>query len=291
MAYNIEATHIIDSGILAFLTPYSGDFILNGTKLPNNKKCIINYEDRDNVKALNKSSIVSHYESSGFCLSVIDYNKETSLLYKANKDDDWDSLDDEFAYRKFVETWKPVYLEISSESPVTFNITGVTYDTKSKYITSLWNHSSVLEKDRLYQLNICQLEVDAIKEQCNKYNLKLEVPTHSHLRFAKIEDNYCFGEVYDRRRPLEYGNLDYLHEEQKKYSDAIQQIVLVALAKKTQSMNLNLGQFIDELKSIAAKCSKIKCTSKSVVTGYDIQGQLEYLIDKVEATAIKNLTN
>lgn len=291
MSQIIKATHIIDNNTLVFNNTYNQNIYLKDQKLPN-KDCVIRYEDKDNVYQKSLSNIIDHYihrEIEDKTLSVGEYNKESCYLNIVDEDDNWPNLDSEFAYRKFLAEWKPVYKTIEVTTNIEFDIVEVTYDTKSPYIESVWNHSNVPQEDRLYRLNICQLEIDTFVELCSKHKLNYEIPTHSHLRFAKVENHYAFNEGYDRRNTYIYDNLEKLHKLQEKIISQITDIVEIEVAKKIPKLNIDWPNVLEQLKSIKQRLGKIDYKVKSEVIPCDIQRNVERIIETIEQAAITAL--
>lgn len=103
---------------------YSGTqlFSINGREenIPAGQNVEIKDKPTSIIKIESKTEI-SHYKNSATAiLPVQEYDNSIFELKKKEYcvDDEysWESLEDEFAYKKFVQTWKPIYKQVKVES-------------------------------------------------------------------------------------------------------------------------------------------------------------------------------
>jgi len=97
----------------------------------------------DNIRPVTRNTVINYYTSNGEDkLEVQDYiiQKEKLLLAKIYEDEDtckWNSLEEEFTYRKFIESWKPVYKNIEViGDPIRFSVINTILDTGNPFINS-----------------------------------------------------------------------------------------------------------------------------------------------------------
>lgn len=160
------------------------------------------------------------------------------LLGDAGPDEDGDidyqDLDQEFAHKKFLATWKPIYGESEVvHEPVEFEVVEVRRDSGDSDIVSLWNAPDVVDKNRsLYQVNLAVVEVREFRRLCTENNLVFEVPGHGVLEFAKIEGKYVFGNTYRRPNTSFIGTASACKAEKQKTIELIEGVVNAALAMK-----------------------------------------------------------
>lgn len=71
------------------------------------------------VEEIHKTAEVDFYQhTDGSTKTREEYEAQSKELYKGDEDGNWSSVDDEFAYRKFIDGWKAVYHEVIGLVPV-----------------------------------------------------------------------------------------------------------------------------------------------------------------------------
>lgn len=101
----------------------------------------VEVKDIDNIRIVNLKTIIKHYTDGENILSVDEYISKSEALKKNRKYDEyeeeyiWDSLEDEFNYRKFDLKWNKVEETIQTISePIKVEIITTKYDTGNKFI-------------------------------------------------------------------------------------------------------------------------------------------------------------
>lgn len=93
------------------------------------------------IRLVKTTNFIKHYSDGKTIMSQEDYIEKKCTLGKAYSDyeEEWDSLEDEFAFRKFMEVWQPVYesQQIISE-PIKVSIVRTQYDTGNPYIKNAY---------------------------------------------------------------------------------------------------------------------------------------------------------
>lgn len=71
------------------------------------------------IELVKKTSPVDYYKNkAGEIMSAEDHEIKSNELYKADEDGCWESLDDEFAYKKFSQEWSAVYKDVIEYIPI-----------------------------------------------------------------------------------------------------------------------------------------------------------------------------
>ena len=146
----LKAVSIDDLGVVVVKLP-TGTYLIDGEVVVseysyNQAQREIAVKDLENIRAISTVAHKTHYVSeSGETLSVDDYQEQLLKLSKYSTSDvladedeiTWDSLEDEFAYRKFKQTWKAVYKKETVYSEhMLVDKTHIRQDTGNPYIVA-----------------------------------------------------------------------------------------------------------------------------------------------------------
>jgi hypothetical protein len=193
----IKLNHLEDKGIYHFKLPY-GTFVINGERYTNDsyKETEMTASSVPVIRVLNNISELTGYEDTkGDTLSVEKYKEARNQLSGYDNDGDmsFDNLEDEYAYKKFISKWKPKYSHSEVLLDVELEVQRCMLDCGSKYITSLFsldtNQAQLVKLDRL------QLQRDTLASWASENKVQIDAPTHSGLKFTKINNKYVFDEV------------------------------------------------------------------------------------------------
>ena len=94
----------------------------------------VQVKDVSNIRKITENKYVKEYVCGEEKLSVKQYdNQRDELLLKRKYDgyeEEWESLEDEFAYRKFMQLWTPIYnTEQEISEPLLVQFEKTKYDT------------------------------------------------------------------------------------------------------------------------------------------------------------------
>lgn len=119
----------------------SGKYLIDGEVITveSYSEAKVQVKDVSNIKKITENKYIKEYVCGEEKLSVKQYDEQIDQLLSKRKcdgyEEEWESLEDEFTYRKFVQTWTPIYntkQEISEPLLVQFEKTK--YDTGCQYI-------------------------------------------------------------------------------------------------------------------------------------------------------------
>lgn len=239
-AHQIDAIHILDKNILVLKNIRQSSinqYLVNDDPLPlkedaTYQNVIIPFSDKDNIQYRSTFQKVDHYvDKLGNKISIDEYNTKRKELYLHCSDNNWRTLDDEFAYKKFMETYTAVYVTCVTITDVVVNIIECQYATGSKYITPVWSLESVPQKDRLYILNFDLFCYDTFVDLIKDTGLTWDNTDRLYLRFCKIEGKYAFTDNWESKKPI-HGGLEYLHDIMQETKKELVKIVSLEKAKK-----------------------------------------------------------
>jgi hypothetical protein len=239
-AHQIDAIHILDKNILVLKNirqSSRNQYLVNDVPLPlkedaTYQNVIIPFSDKDNIQYRNTFQQVDHYvDKFGNKISIGDYGSTRNELYSQFDGDYWRTLDDEYAHKKFMETYTAEYVTCVTITDVVANIIECQYDTGSKYITPVWSLISVPQKDRIYVLNFDRFCYDTFIDLIKDTGLNWDNTDRLYLRFCKIEGKYAFDDNWESKKPI-HGGLEYLNTIMEETKKELVKIVSLEKAKK-----------------------------------------------------------
>lgn len=174
-------------------------------------------KDWDDLVYLKPKRFVSGYLNTDteLMITVEEYKSEELRLLASSKEEHgeliWNTLEDEFNYRKFKAIYTPMYKTVHEEVAVIVkNVKRVQIDTGNKFINPLfcvgykYQDIDVYMYDR--ERSTADILTNKLKELGIKYagedvNLntgdkKWTNSSHSGIRFAKIDNSYIFGSKF-----------------------------------------------------------------------------------------------
>jgi len=276
----IKVNHIEDKGIYHFSLP-QGTYIINGERL-----VIETYAAREMtssklpvIQKENKSTNLTHYESTtGEILSVQDYNNKINSLCLDVDEQEFSTLELEYEYKKFIREYTRKYESTTTLEDVELEVQRVMLDTGSKYITSMFSVDS--NEPLLCKFNRLGLQSDTLRLWCSENNIPVDIPTHSGLKYVKINGNYVFttersGIAYDERFPVQTLALDGALAMEKAVREDIISVLKSTITPVSSLSDVMLSSVQEKLQGIISLAQ---------------QGKTKYLTDIVkEAKALKEL--
>ncbi len=234
---NIKAIEII--GKNAFLIKPSEldnniDFYINRKIIPNElKRNGITIKNNDVIEFLPRTKELVGYEKGSEFLTVDEYKSKPQNYYEGSSEE---SALRAIANRKELEGFEPKYKEIDFES-VEIEIYGNVKETNSDFIlcgiTGRWDKEPII-----YTLNVNAVTIDEYKK------LKTEHFTHAYfedldrtyLRYAKINGNYSFSDIYpfcEIRNEKTFNSLELAAEEENKVRELVRKFALKSIFPKS----------------------------------------------------------
>lgn len=137
----------------------------------------------DDIRLVTFNTITKHYTDGTTTMSTEDYaNKCKQLSSKYNLEDEcWGTLEDEFAYRKFVQVWQPVKEEVQVISePIKVEIVKTVYDTGNPFIKNTFLFSGGEGKASLFTYHRQEAIENIVKECFDSLGMKCEHKLNHH---------------------------------------------------------------------------------------------------------------
>lgn len=293
----IIVTYFTDKELYYFELPY-GEWIVN-----NKKYTVSNYQpDKLNsllepeIFKVNKSTKIKYYENVSepnmHKIAVDAYSQSLSALIgfaiwsESDEEYRFEKLEDEFAYKKFLRDWKPVYEEVISKEKVDIEIRHAMLDTGNEFIKPLFCVDST--KPELVQVMFAAYQMKVVKDWCNKHVPDAyEIPNHSHLEYAKISGQYIFTGTkteFNGQYPIRVMHYDeavkLLDNEKKK----IEGILYSLLCKIKAIPDVTVKQLIDEIQNVRRYVSEKAYTNKvsKITMGNEIMKDLQKIVTRLQ---------
>lgn len=246
----VELIHLVDEGVyLLEQLPWGTQLQVDG--LPVKPPAVVADPSRL-VRLVPASRRLTGYASPDGTMGVEEFNaRRTLLLEKADEDDVFDNIDDEYAYKKLMATWSPMLETVPARTePIDFKVVEIRRDSGDPDIRSLWNDSALPAQRALYQVSRLHVSHKTLVGLAAKHGLAVDVPNHSGIRFAKLDGHYAFDESVDFSKGGAFiGTLEQCKAEKARVVKLVEAPVLAAAAKKCGTSVLNAGEIRDSLAS------------------------------------------
>lgn len=237
----------------------------------------------ENITYTVSKSVISHYQN-GEDESILSLEESNEIIEKINlsrvynddlEDYTYDTLDDEIYALRFYKTYTPIRKHINETVNISFEIIEYPVSEYSNIIPlySLDLHNVFDTKCKYIPNNI-----EIFYEVCNDYGIdksRIDVPSHSGLRYAKIDDKFITG-MEDFEKSSSSTLIDTYEkcvDRLKLHKVKLENIVSLHLAKQSQKVldKTTVGNLLIELLAIKNRVSSLDVKSKE----YSIQRSLE----------------
>jgi len=284
----IKVTHLTDKNIYHFVLPW-GNWRVNGVDLFDNmSNTPMTSTTMPVIEKIYKHNKLTHWMNGDVEVSIEDYNSMADQLrsYGTWDDDDceykFEDIDDEYAYKKFIRVHTAATKLVTSYTPEELNVVHGMIDTGSEYIVPLFSVDS--NKADLVQFFRNKLEIDTARKWADDNGVKLDIPTHSHLQFAKINDKYIFSNEFDGK----HGILTVTPERANELLLISRNRVIAALKAATTNFkdsDIKVSELIRKITGIKALCEDHAYSKKVNRSSAfnQVAVQLRDLISDIEA--------
>jgi hypothetical protein len=291
MTDKIKAQYITDKDIIYLVLP-KGDYVVDGCEFSvdsySGKECTFSYKPSEStsptiLKVIKTYDLVHFFSDNGDIMTPDDYTKKKSeLLINASKDIDGDiyfsSIDDEYNYKKLSRDWKPKYKEVLTYKSIELEVNHMMLDTGSKYLEALFCFNTT--QPNLVKFNRLEYQRDLLRSLCLKYNCELDIPSHSGLKFAKINSKYCFTNdaLYSDLNSVETLMYDAATKRMKYIENELTRAILAIVTPLSELNKLKVHDVINKINSLS-KYITDKRYQKSISKEAVITGVLKELND------------
>ena len=234
----------------------------------------VQVNDVSNIRRIIENEYIKEYVCGDEKLSVQQYDEQKEKLLSKRKydgyEEEWESLEDEFAYRKFIQSWiaiKNTKQEISE--PLLVQVEKTKYDTGCKYI-----HNAFLNGDdedfTLFTYEQGQAWLGITRECFEELGMEYKEnvnysatnnkkvwgnSTHSCIRYVTGFGGYVFNDSWGNPRIIK-GTLE---DVKKRYEEDRNTIRKIIIDKYNNHFGcIDAGKFdFDRLRSIISDAQRI----------------------------------
>lgn len=204
----------------------------------------VQVKDISNIRKITENRYIKEYVCGDEKLSVQKYNEQINKLLSKRKydgyEEEWESLEDEFAYRKFVQLWTAIYnTEQEISKPLLVQFEKTKYDTGCKYI-----HNAFLNGEDsdftlfTYEQGLAWLGIvkECFEELGMEYKENVNYSgtnnkkiwsnsTHSCIRYVTGFGTYVFNESWGKPRVIK-GTLEDVRKRYEEDRSTIRKIII-----------------------------------------------------------------
>lgn len=267
------------------------------TPLPlsySNKSVLLDKESLNKVKYCTTTDVSVEYKNTltGEQFSREQYlaKKESLTLGYDEDTEEWDSIDSEYAYKKWDQGWEVVrHTETSWHSPE-IKVVEVQVSTGSKYIVPVWAVDTLPDEKRLYTLNVAAKALATFKAVCVKHEMSYNIPTHSGLTYAKVGDKYVWGNG-SPFATSKWGTLEDMQQAERDIEAEVERAVCAKIAeiKGVLLDNATIGDALNKAKSVRTLILEMDVKQKSASSRAAALNILSGFITALETQAVREL--
>lgn len=271
----------------------------------------VSVKDIYDIRLITKKNVLTHYEdSNGSTISVGIYNEELNLLCGScvTVDDDelyFDTLEEEFAYRKFKQRWKPVYrIDTTISEPLSVDKTELVQDTGNPFIvagyttgaanTPLYAYSRTKAMRSLLEAKFTSLgmEKSTVSNYGQTEGRKIWANSHADtLEFVIAFGKYIIGKhMLPKTRGEFKGSLEYLekmYNEDKQWLDDHIQTLYNLHFRNENASGVLLSEVHKGVKDAITYVSTLDVKVKSETSKRSALNKLNSLMDLVNDEVLR----
>lgn len=264
-------------------------------------------KDPDNIHIVTINKYIKEYRCGDKVMSVEDYKdslvKLAAECIKYTDTDDayteYNSLEDEFRYRRFVELWIPIYVteEVISDS-IAVEIEHIKYDTGNKFIRSAFLNG-LGKDDTLYSYYQNEAWPEIVRECFNSLGMEYAHDCgysatankkiwgnsdHSCIEFVVAFGKYIMPDCYKTPHTLT-GTLEDMLERYNKDKETLCGIIKTKYNEHFGCIDagvFNFDKLLKILRRAKADFAATKPTKKTVDTFYNGERLVKEAIEMIE---------
>ena len=272
----------------------------------------VGVKDENNIRKISETKVTDHYINieDDTKMSEYEYEEKRKELVKHRTYDEyddavWDSLESEFNYRKFSQTWKRVdkVIQVISD-PILVEKVYLKYNTGNKFIRSAYLNGEDSPCCDLYiysrkaaHLHITKECFDELgmthEKNCGyEYTKTRKVwsggDSDSGIRYVKAFGNYIFGKEFDHIRSPKgtYEDMVKRYEEDRSLIRGIIKRNYIATFGNADENKVDFKQLLKDLNSLREEINSIESKkvtwSNQNTANRKINEIINYIEDKFE---------
>lgn len=311
----LKVISIDDLGVNIVELPH-GNFLVDGEVVSNtgynsyNNKRQIAAKDVENVRSINTTNVLTEYLSDeGESISFGEFQEQLEVICEQSTQYDgeleWKTLEAEFAYRKFMQKWKPQYkTETTYSEPLLIDRSHIRQDSGNPYIVAgfLTGRSDV----PLYSYSRSNALASLLAKKFESLGMEFKEglsysqtegkkvwsnSTHSGLEYVTAFGKYIIGKnLVPKTRGEFKGSFEYLekiYKEDKQWIEDLIQVGYNLHFRNEAASSVLLGEIHAGVKTCINYVNTMECKVKSETSKRSAIAQLNKLLESVNQEVLK----
>ncbi len=262
----LDAVHLVDEGAYLVTIPWGTEVEIGGIRAKDNAQVVVGSADEVKRVVPSRRVLMSFVSTNdGSTLSYEEHAKlKCHLLSFADEDEVFNDIDQEYAYKKFMAAWTPVYEEVPATlEPVEFNVTEVRTNSGDPDIVSLWNSPNIVGTSMaLYVLNRPSIGLKTLRS----FNgVRVTEATHSGMKYHQLGGEYVFASdpEFEFKFPTFTGTLEQCKAEKERIAEKVKKIVRAHIAKTSGTKLDGAGEYRTKIVAVRSTLSGVRTTGKA----------------------------
>lgn len=289
----LKAIHLIDENVYLIKNDSRLTLEVSGLRVNSNSFTVKSLDEIFMWRKLSPKTL--HYSDGQNILSIEEYNTKRSELLKNAEYDSYQeecsfsTLEEEYAYKKFLQTWKMIYDDPQPERiPVEVEIVEVRTISGDPDIDSLWNSPNIITENKFYCIDRDKFSKKYLTAYCQQNNLNFNIPDHSGIVYAQINGKYAFNSDFLFKNTNFIGTLEQCKQEKERLDKKIKSVVYTYVSIEKETKPKDIGSIIQALKILNHDLKKIKPVSTSRYNYITFSDKLNLLITNLEEEVYLN---
>lgn len=301
-----------DKGIKYILLK-RGEYLIDGNvvSVDSYYKERVKVKNEKDVRMINKNTIIDHYLNSenGIKITESEYSEKIRELYdkkvyadEYDEDGTWETLEDEFAYRKFKTIWKPIRKDVQVLSePLLVEVEKNIYNTNNKFIvngflngdsdTDLYVYKRESALKNIVRECFKELKM-AFESNCHYAETSKRkiwgMPEHGGIRYVVAFGEYVFGDEFKNVCSIR-GTLEDMKSKYEHDKNSIRKVIKTKYVTKFGEIDedkVDFKQMLKDLYYLRGEINSIEAKknswSKQNSANRKVNSIIDYLEDKFE---------
>jgi hypothetical protein len=303
MEKTIKVGHDFQTGFYTFKTGFNASMEVNGKSIADplrgfrSGELIVIAEKPESITYKTSGRKLIGYDNT-VDLTTISIEKYKEVEAKINLTREWDEDSEEFTYSnledevfalRFAKTYKPIYESVDEVHNL--EIEFIEYPVSAyKNIIPLYSldAANVFETKCKFVPN----NIEMFFEVCTSFGIdksRIDIPTHSGLRYAKIDDTYLTGaeEAEKSSGATTIGTYDECLTRMNSNRQKLEDMVSMHLAKRSQKVldKGTVGELLKELLVLKGRVSGLDVKQKDYSSQRSLNVKISELIETYKQLA------
>lgn len=294
----------IDDKDITYVKLTSGIYLIDGEIIRNDTYGLARFQCKNpnDIRKVTENRYIKEYTCGDVKMSVQEYNERKNMFEYECKDEngDFNNLDDEYRYRKFISSWTPIYsVEQTISDPIKVELDHIKYDTGNKYVRSAFLNGTDKD-DTLYSYFQAEAWPDIINECFEELGMEYQPrlnygatankkvwsnSNHSGIRFAVAFGTYIFGDSWGDPRIVK-GTLQDMLDKYENERKTIRNIIIRQYKKHFGDIDAGTFDFKTLLNTLQTSSNILKNVKPTAKTSSEYWRALRYINDAINQIEI-----